>query len=408
MAYKVNRVSPSSLAATELCPRFKPDGAESNEAAQEGILIHERLEAMVCEATPEKWPEWVAEQDLSADHKGLLETAIDELRLILEPGLPVKKDFIIKPRYRRGNPVENHLKPGLYPECEIETAPGRHGYIDLLVVLPGNIAVVVDYKMVRKEHDYILQLGAYCVNLHRLVPELKSFEARIIAPRLYGDPEVHRWTVEDLKGIESRIAAIEKRADDSANDPTIAGCPSDACQYCHWAGKCPYQSEGALQAASRFDLVSQLTGPGSVYAGEELTVETFRNPSTPAQRGLRRAICSFLEKVVKDCKDDDKNWAAATKDAPVAVPGWKIGWSKGRASLDKSRMGEIRNRLMTEFGMSIEEIFDVSTVDMTLLKNDLTGHMGLSDKDASSRIAKALDGCMSEGVPFTRWVQTRK
>ncbi len=407
MAYKVNKISPSALAATELCPRFKPDGAEANDAAQEGILIHERLEAMVLEAAPDDWDSWLAKQDLSADHKGLIEVAIDELRKVLEPGLPAKGDFVIKQRYRKGKPIENHLKPGLYPECEIETAPGRHGYIDLLIILPGNLAIIVDYKMVRNEHDYTLQLAAYCTNLKRLVPELNYFEARIIAPRLYGDQEVHRWEAKDLGALEERIARIEQRADDSANNPSIAGCPSDACQYCHWAGHCQYQSEGAVQVYEKFNLTNQLTGPGAVYEGELLTPDTFRAPSTPAQRGLRRAICSFLEKIVKNCKDDDKDWNAQTYNHPVAIPGWKIGWCKGRATLDKTRMSEIRNRLMIEFGMDLEEIFNVSTVDMTLLKDLLTTNMGVTDKDASSRIAKTLDGCMIEGAPYTRWTQIK-
>ena len=404
MAYKVSKVSPSSLAATETCPRFRPDGKE-NDAAAEGTLLHACLEEMV--SVPQgQWASWTATRDLSAEHKGLLEEAANQLQSILMgwTDYTVYTDFRLKTR--NGKPRKAKLRPGLYPECEIERGQGRHGYIDLMIVKPDGFVVIIDWKFVRQEgHDYELQLGAYACDVNRICPAHTEFECRIVAPRLTDDAiESHLWDADSLKAIADRISLIEARADQSANDDSILGCPGDYCQYCHWAGKCKYQAQTALQVADRMDVIAAMM-EGTAYEGEPLTRETFMAPATTAQRGLRRAFIKFFKSVVDQWVDDDKAWTSENKG--VEVPGWKIGWRSGRASLDKSRMPEIRDAIMSKLGLSEDDVDMVSVVDLSLLKELLVTNLGYSEKLAAQKVQEALDSLMTVGAPYTVWTQSK-
>lgn len=404
MAYRVSKVSPSSLAATEACPRFRPDGKE-NDAAAEGTLLHACLEEMVG-VPQDQWPSWIATRELSAEHKGLLEEAASQLQTVLLgwTDCTVYRDFRLK--LRNGQPRRSKLRPGLYPECEIERGQGRHGYIDLMIVKPDGFVVIVDYKMVRAEgHDYTLQLGAYACDVNRICPAHAEFECRIVAPRLRSEAiESHLWGAEDLAALRARIETIETRADQSANDDSVMGCPGDYCQYCHWSGRCRYQAQTALQVADRMDVVAAML-QGTAYEGEALTRETFTAPSTPAQRGLRRAFVKFFKTVVDQWADDDKAWVSENKG--TEVPGWRIGWRSGRSSLDKSRMTEVKDALRSKLGMSGEDVDMVSVVDLAQLKEFLVTNLGYSEKLAASKIQEALDSLMTVGAPYSVWTQAK-
>ena len=370
MAYRVSKVSPSSLAATETCPRFRPDGKE-NDAAAEGTLLHACLEEMV--SVPQgQWPSWIATRELSAEHKGLLEEAANQLQSILMgwTDYTVYTDFRLK--MRNGKPRKAKLRPGLYPECEIVRGQWRHGYIDLMIVKPDGFVIIIDYKMVRVMHDYELQLGAYACDVNRICPSHEEFECRIVAPRLKDDAiESHLWDADSLKAIADRLSLIAARADQSANDDSILGCPGDYCQYCHWAGKCKYQAQTALQVADRMDVIAAMM-EGTAYEGEPLTRET---------------------------------WTSENKG--VEVPGWKIGWRSGRASLDKSRMPEIRDAIMSKLGLSEDDVDMVSVVDLSLLKELLVTNLGYSEKLATQKVQEALDSLMTVGAPYTVWTQSK-
>jgi len=391
MAYKMQVVSPSALAATETCPRFRPDGKE-NDAAQEGTLLHEKLEEMVAQPR-EQWEAWIQLQELSAEHKGLLQVAAAELRPLVDDGLQAFPDKVLKPRYRQGRLLNQTLKPGLYPECEIETAPGRHGYIDLLIMTNDGIAVIVDYKMVRNAKDYTLQLGAYAMYLHRILPTIGGFECRIIAPRLFGEQEVHRWTAGDLAEIELRIERITRRADDSANDPRIPGNPCDSCQYCHWNGTCPYQAE---------------TLTGVVPVRSSLETNALTHPATVGDRGLRRTYLKLIEAFVSAAKEDDKAWVEEHGGLQIpadAVPGWRLSWRNGRATIDKDRMTEVRTALMEKLSFDMDDVLSVSDVSLTKVVERLSLKFGYSEKVAKAETQKALDEFMGAGGKVLYWTQ---
>ena len=222
MAYKIRRVQPSALAATEHCPRFRADSKE-NQAAIDGTLFHEFMEQIV-DVPKDQWPGWIATRETSVEMKGLLEEAASVLASILVEDLPVYRDYRIRPI--KGKPRKSLLKPGLYPECEVDRGNGNHGYIDLLIVTPEGLTYILDWKTSRVEKDFSLQLAAYAVDVNRLCPAHEGFICRIVAPRLDDDAQIELNIDKDgLVKWAKRISDIEERADRSSNDPSVPGGP---------------------------------------------------------------------------------------------------------------------------------------------------------------------------------------
>lgn len=419
MAYRIQKVSPSALAATEQCPRFRPDGQDSA-ASIDGTLMHEFAEQMV--AVPRgTWREWIGGLMASLEMKAMLGQIADAVAELVPEELPVFTNFRLRPI--RGKPRKTPLRPGLYPECEVDRGGGRHGYMDLMVVTPDNLVYILDYKSNRVEKDFSLQLGAYACDVNRLAPAHEHFVCRIVAPRL-GDDAQQQLTLgpDGLKAFNERIAKIEARADDSANDDTIPGIPCDACQYCHWSGRCRYQSNGALAVGETcttdlttvspktkkvtvVQALQSLVGPNGPYAGEVVDSTTFLNPSTPKQRGLRRACLKFLEVAIAKAKDQDSKWVADVppEQLTTIVPGFSISYVRGRASLDEAQEGEAEETLAVRFNLTPEERAAVSRIDKNRLLGLLVSTHGMSEKKANEEVDKCLEPYMVRGAPSVRW-----
>lgn len=419
MAYRIQKVSPSALAATETCPRFRPDGKDSA-ASIDGTLMHEFAEEMVSVPKSERLA-WIGSQMASLEMKSMLGQIAGELDSLVPETLPVYPNFRLRPI--RGNPRKSPLKPGMYPECEIDRGGGRHGYIDLMVVTREGLVYILDYKSNRVEKDFSLQLGAYACDVNRLAPAHSHFCCRIIAPRL-GDEAQIEMTLgpDELRAFSERIAAIEARADQSANDDSIPGVPCDACQYCHWSGCCRYQSNALMTVTETctqdmttvspkqgkvtvVQALSSLVGPGGPYAGETVDSTTFLNPATPKQRGLRRACLKFLETAIAAAKDQDSKWAA---DVPAdrlktIVPGFSISYVKGRSHIAEGSEKDIDEVLATRFNLTPDEFRAVSRIDCTSLKGLLVSNYGYTEKKADETIKRCLEPYMVQGAPSIRW-----
>lgn len=382
--YNVPRVSPSALSATEVCPRFRSSG-ESNAAAVDGTIVHEMLEQLMLQPR-DTWAEWIRTKDVGAEYREMMESAVDEVSDIVLQGMPAFADRRLK--FRAGKARKSLLPVGIYPELEIETGKGRHGYLDVLVVTEDGIAHIIDWKTVRNEHDYELQLAAYAVYLHKLVPAFKAFDCRIVAPRLQGEPERHFWTVDDLAALQERIEGIEKRADDAIWDPAIASCPGEYCQYCHANGKCPAQSRNALEAVP-VDVEPPVKKP---------EMRVLMDPQTPEERGYRRSFIKPLEAAIKAWKKQDEEFFEEFgHDNPTIVPGFKATWANKPSFLDKSPEAQprIRNVLMAQLGLSDLEVMDCSPVSKPALIELLTripekGGKGMKEKDAKKAVEEAL------------------
>ena len=417
--YKVQRISPSALAATEKCPRFRPDGKD-NAASIDGTLMHEFAEQMVSVPKADR-AAWIASQMASLEMKAMLGQIAEVIESLAPETLPVFANFRLRPV--RGKTRKSPLKPGLYPECEIDRGSNRHGYADLIIVTPEGLVYICDWKSSRQEKDFSLQLAAYACDVNRLAPAHEHFVCRIVAPRL-GDDAQQELVIgpSELKAYRDRIAAIEERADWSANDDTIPGVPSDSCQYCHFSGRCKYQADamGAVAEACTTDLttvspkqgkvtvvqaLSSLVGPGGPYAGEAVDSTTFLNPATPKQRGLRRACLKFLETAIAAAKEQDSKWVA---DVPAAmlktiVPGFSISYVKGRSHVAEGSEAEADETLAVRFGLTPEDLKAVSRIDGASLKGLLVSNYGYSEKKADEEIKKCLEPYMVQGAPSVRW-----
>ena len=421
MAYKKRRVSPSSLAATEHCPRFRPDGKE-NDAAIDGTMMHEYAEEMVS-LPRDQWDGWIATRDASPDMKGMLEEIAATYRTIITEDVEVFKDYRL--RMRGGKPRKTPLRPGLYPECELDRGDGAHGFIDLMYVTTEGLVYIIDLKSNRSEKDFSLQLAAYACDVNRLCPAHVAFICQIVAPRLDDEAQMRMEVgVDELAAWRKRIEEIEDIADRSANDDSIPGVPCDACQYCHWRScGCKYMA-AATQAVAEVvnedqvtvsaktgkttvvQALANLVGPNGPYAGEVVTAQTFLNPPTPSQRGLRRACMKFLETFIEAAKEDDRTWAGQfpPEQQATLVPGFSISTVKGRSTVDTSRTADIREAVMSRFHMNIEEVFEVSSVDVKMLAEKLVVD-GWTKKKADEEIKKCLEPFMNVGAPSVRWTQ---
>jgi len=391
MAYQVRKISPSALQATETCPRFRPNG-ETSAVAAAGTLFHEAMEKLMGVPKPE-WASYIRRQDVSAEQRELMEKAAEAVADLVTEGMPVFPDRRLK--MRGGKPRKSPLAEGLYPELEIETGPGRHGYIDLLIVDRGGCAHIVDWKSDFVEHDHELQLAAYAVSLQRLCPAHKTFDCLIVAPRLGEDNERHMWSADELEGLAARIAAIELRADDAMWDDTIRSCPGEYCQYCHANGRCKAQALNAIDAVP-VDAEPPVPRP---------TLQCLMNPSTPELRGYRRAFIKPLEAAIAAWKKQDAEFLEEHgRTNPLVIPGFKATWARKPSHLDRSPEAQprIRNVLMGELGLSDVELMDCSPVDRKAVVELLTrtpeqGGRGMTEKEAKKRLESALGPFMIRG-----------
>lgn len=409
--YKIRRVSPSSLAATEKCPRFRPDGRD-NAASLDGTAFHAAMEALV-QLPPDTWAKAAAEMsDLTPDLRGLVLGAAEVVKPIAFPpeALAAPDKYKVYPnarlRLRGGRPRVSPMAAGVYPEIEVDRGDGAHGYIDLMVVTPEGLVYIVDYKSNRVSKDFRLQLAAYACDVNRLCPAHDSFVCAVIAPRL-GEEDQLRMELgpSDIEAYRKRIKEIEFRADWSANDDSIPGCPGEQCQFCRYNGTCRYQAADAAAVVDYVPAASRLVSQG-VYAGERITPETFRAPATPRQRGLRRALLKNLEAMIEAMKDGDREWVRLNPGAEI--PGWKVSFAAGRSTLDKSRMDDVRAALMSRFGLSPEEVLKVSAVDASLLEKDLSEKCGYTKKAAAEEVKRCLAPYSRPGAPVLRWTQERQ
>ena len=435
MAYKPMVVSPSSLGYVEKCPRFRSSG-EDNAASEDGTLYHEHMEN-VCKLPREEWDGYVEKTEMSNDMRWLVRESVRELSSLLLEKLDPVPDFRIKRRKGGTFLKTKRLKPGLYTECEVELGGGRHGYIDLMIVPAEGPVTIADWKSSRNDHDYTLQIMRYALAVHDLCPQHDEFVCCVVAPRLSEECQLRLPVAkQDLEEFRKRVASIEERADRSANDDTVDGCPSDACSFCHWAGSCRYQAHyvdgarplleggGALQlvganidaaapgssaeksakaTASAVDTFRKLTAPGSVFEGVRLTLQ----PATPAERGLRRLVLKTMADIFDAVKKDDARWIAE-HPGTIALPGYKIQVQRGKPSVPPENEAEMRAAFVAKYALDDAELLDCSTLSTTKLERLLVETRGIGKTAAKAEVAKVKEPFTVRGADVVKWVASEK
>lgn len=434
MAYKPMVVSPSSLGYVEKCPRFRSSG-EDNAASEDGTLYHEHMESL-CKLPREKWDEYIDGAQMSNDMKWLVRESVRELGSLLMEKLDPVPDFRIKRRRDGVFLKTKRLKPGIYTECEVELGGGRHGYIDLMIVPVDGPNIIIDWKSSRNDHDYTLQIMRYALAVHDLCPQHSEFVCCVVAPRLSEECQLRLPVGKpDLDAFRERVAAIEERADRSANDDTVCGCPSDACSFCHWSGRCKYQGQyvdgakplleggGSMQLAvanldaavtenqekdakatiSSMDTFRKLTAPGSVFEGVRLTLL----PQTPGERGLRRLVLKTMADIFDAVKKDDARWIAE-HPGTIALPGYKIQTQRGKPSVPPENEADMRAAFTAKFALDADEILACSTLSTTKLENLLVETRGIGKTAAKTEVAKIKEPYTVRGANVVKWVANEK
>lgn len=417
-SYKQAVIRPSSLPSVEQCPRYRPSG-DSSAASIDGTIFHEHMEEMI-NLPREEWDSYTESKDMSPDMKWMVNDALDTLKSMLVENLAPVKNFRIKFR-KGGKPFlkKSRLKPGLYTECEVELGKGAHGYLDLMIVPSDGPITIIDWKSSRKESDFTLQLGRYAIAVNELCPAHDQFICCVVAPRLDTEAQLRMpLAKEDIEKLKERIALIEERADWSANDDSIPGCPGDVCTNCRYNGKCKYQAH--IMNAVHDELLEK--GNTEVENGSVLNViETFKNlshgvfsgvrltltPKTDAERGFRRAALKAVASLYDVVKKDDTSWVAEHPGVNK-VPGFKISVTRGKTVIDKNRQNEFKSALIANFGLSDREVIECSMIDTGLLTEYLASTIGAGKpKEIEKKINRLMEPFTVSGTPIVRWTTSK-
>lgn len=389
---------PSALPHLEACPRWsprpdKPDELKDglDEAADEGTLVHAKMEHLAT-LPPDEWDVAIdADADLSADLRQVVKDCAAQVSDLFIFGLPVvnKKTLWLNPDehyelYEMVNAeINKGFEDGIY--CEVGVDPGvtAPGTADLVLV-QGNRAVLVDYKTNRVLRAHDRQQQAYVLGVFAALPQVDSVESRLVCPRLGID--AHPPTMYARNGIPALEAELEGIVALAA-DPFEPGCPGAQCAFCAGNGRCPWQ------AASLRDIPADVTALVAPAAWQAIL-----KPETPEIRGQRRALVKWLDGFIEAVKEDDKAWALENPNVPL--PGWTKSVGLGRASLDDTKLKGANESLSLTFGLPYDTLVSFLKPDKAKLAEFLALVRGMSDEEAKKEVSKALAPFEKRGAPI--------
>jgi hypothetical protein len=251
-----HRFGPSSLKYYELCPAWQNRLSEDTSAADEGTLLHERMER----------------EDPCADHPGDLPLtdwqlgSLREAHRHVKPLLDTNPSTVLK---------EHRVFVGLHDDQPNYQNPNflLFGTVDLVCLYPNNTAAVADYKFGVVPVDPAevnLQGWAYAVGVFEMFPELDEVSVRFVSPRLSEPVSEHTFTRKaDYERMRLRIEAVVAAA--SAPEPTPSPAIA-ACEYCGAKSDCPALAAIASSYAARHK--QPLASAGTVSKRIEDMTET--------------------------------------------------------------------------------------------------------------------------------------
>lgn len=386
---------PSSLPNLAACPRWvnRPKVEDEEEkdsldlAADEGTLVHEKMEALA-EVALEKWEDTIwSDPDLGPALSPIVIEAASQVRDLFSLGLPVttKRSLGLMPddHYELTDCLPHGftnapLADGIYCEVGLDSGVAKPGTADV-VMITGNSAVLVDYKTNRVIRSHLQQQLAYVVGLFEAVPRLEFIEVRIVAPRLGDAHQPETFSREkDLPEIVAELENIVAKA----GDPFEPGCPGAQCATCAGNGRCCWQ------AATLRDIPVEITS--LVKPGLWLSLV---QPPTLEMRGQRKQLAKWLEPFLKAVKEDDQKWSLThTEDE---IPGFKKSIQAGRSSVDKTRLAELNAALALRFGLSAEVMMAFSMPIVDQLAEYVALGQGMTQEVAKTEIKRAIN-------PFTK------
>lgn len=407
---------PSSLPNLEACPRWvsRPRTekiSSMDEAADEGTLVHAKMEALA-EVPVDKWEDTIwNDPDLGPALAPVVAEAASQVRDLFSMCLPVvtKRTLNLQPddHYELGQGMSDadvaswscllddnrrravgaswdilgELEDGIYCEVGVDPEVTRPGTADIVVVT-GNRAVLVDYKTVRVIREHLSQMLAYVIGVFNAAPRVDYVEVRIVAPRLGANTHeaVTFSRADDLPRIKAELEGIVARA----ADEFTPGCPGEQCVTCKGNGRCSFQCASLKDVPVE---VSALVQPNAWLP--------MLNAVSPDMRGQRRKLVKWLGDFCDAVKDQDKEWALANPD--TELPGFTKSIQAGRASLDKTRLAEVSQSLMLRFGLTAEVLSAFSVPDKEQLAEYVALGQGMTQADAELAIKQCMNPFMKRG-----------
>ena len=387
---------PSSLPMMEACPRWvsRPKTEEKDsldEAADEGTLIHEKLDSLA-DVPVTDWHEAIEnDPSLPPTVKWAVTEAATEVAPFFGMGLKVftKKSLDVL-KYELANVVNPNSGDGIYCEAGVYPEVCQPGTLDLVVV-EGNLARLRDYKSNRVVRSHDAQQLAYVLGVFNALPQVQFVESGIVAPRLKGVHANIMYSRAELDLYRASIGTIVTKSE----DPFEPGAPGDQCVFCAGNGRCPYQ------AASLKDIIEP--------EGALIPVGAWRSLMDPnitlEQRGWRRGIAKQMELYSEAIKEDDKEWAE--KNPGVMPTGWTVSIASGRLSLDKDRLAEVNEKIRLTFGLQFETMEAFMVPEKKRIAAYVSMAKGISEEDALKEIDKAMALYMKRGADTIRFVQEK-
>lgn len=224
------------------CPGFTSRGG-TNEAAEEGQKLHDRMEAIAALA--------IASPEYNSGH-----AAQDALQKVLSDGpIGEEEELHLKFCCKELDFWLQRCKKGheafIERRVAIRNPDGsqlNYGHYDLLVFLSDTMAVLIDYKfgwIPVPPADQNWQGKGYAVGVFQDFPQLKKIGVVFIQPKLLKTTR-HSYDCSELRRMYEEIRDVIRAA--QAESKTLR--PGPYCDYCAVAGTCTALLNPAAQAVA--------------------------------------------------------------------------------------------------------------------------------------------------------------
>jgi hypothetical protein len=333
------KFSPSSWKYRAICRRWENHGG-TNEAAEEGTLLHERLE--------------------TGNYDGLNEEQVEAIQKVLK---------IVTPFF-------NMEGAQVLREVKLPILGGKSYGTSDLVVVQGPRAWVIDYKFGRRAIDHPKhnwQGVGYLLGVIEKFPEVEEVEVIFIVPRR---DEVLRHTFykPDFFPLQHEVGALLEDLDhreDFEPNPTPAGC--EFCKHAHLRGCSALKRLGLATAEQNLPLEIISKIEDFELANPEDVVKVWR-----------------LIKVLEKVSETTKQKITEVAETGVEFPGLEWVSKKGNRSITKPNAAwRIVKGVMTPEQMMVaskiqitefEKLFEESAVDAGLFKTKIEARTWLGKR----------------------------
>ena len=284
----LKKLSPSGLKYVRLSPCFENDQTGDKTAADEGTMLHAALETGVIPDT------------LTEEQKSVVQMCSDYTAPLMKNATAIHRELYLTEL--------GDFSPSM-----------RNGKVDLLV-LHGNTAHLIDYKMGRnsvddaEEND---QVKAYALAVFTRFPSLRAIKAHLVCPRRdeVSTAVFQRSQLPALKrNLADIVVAAEKHAIEGLTAPH-----ADTCLYCAKRHSCPAIASKALTIARNYD--NEIPLPAEYHPSKV---------TDPAQMASMLQVANVMDKWVTSCRHHFTQAALNGAD----IPGFELREKKAARSVD--------------------------------------------------------------------------